>query len=103
MNGWSNRNTWLLNVHGFYEGSFSNGQFETVEDLADAMESIFREWVDENTPKDILASDFFNTHGLDFMELAEAKAEQYVKPLEDDEPEEDEDEDDGNKIDPPTV
>ena len=69
-NGWSNRQTWLLVVHNFYEGAFDDGQFESVEQIASAMESMFDEWAEETRPKNLLAADLFQDSAIDFHEIA---------------------------------
>lgn len=89
-NGWSNRQTWLLVVHDFYCGAFEENQFDSVDDLAKAMESMFDDWADENRPRNPLASDLFQESGIDFYQIAGHFTE-FVKP----EPDEQEDEDDG--------
>jgi hypothetical protein len=89
MNGWSNRQTWLLVVHNFYEGAFDEGQFGSVTELAVTMESLFDEWAEENRPKNLLASDLFCTSDIDFYEIASHYTD-FVRVEA-----EDEDEDDG--------
>ena len=95
-NGWANRQTWLLNVHGFYEGAFDGQQFADVNELEDAMQSMFEAFLDENLPSNSLIQDFVNTDGIDFRELAEHYAADHPEVIageEEEEEEEDEDED----------
>ena len=87
-NGWTNRQTWVLKVHDFYEQAFEPKQFKTVQDLADAMGQMFLEFYDENEPKNVLMRDLF-TVNIDFRQLAESYKEDFVK--------EDNDEDDSDE------
>ena len=80
-NGWKTRATWLLNVYNFYEDSFKEGQFESVDDLCSAMEDMFEDWYEENLPENPLMRDLIG-RDIDFWQLAEAKKEKYVKKAE---------------------
>ena len=93
-NGWSNRQTWLLKVHDFFEGAWREGEFESVDELADAMESMFDEWLTEHEPENLLVRDFMDATGIDFHELAENYAEDFVLAPEDEEEDEEEDDED---------
>ena len=91
-NGWANRQTWLLNVHDFYEGAFDGQQFADVSELEDAMQSMFEEFLDENLPSNGLINDLLVTSGIDYRELAEHYAADHPEVIAGEE-EEDEDED----------
>ena len=72
MNGWSNRETWLINVHDFFgDGYFAECNFASVEEAEEAMREAFDEWLNEETRgmhpliKDLIKTD------IDWRELAE--------------------------------
>ena len=92
-NGWANRNTWLLNVDGFFYNAFEGCTFDSVDDLADAMENMFHDFIDEHLPENLLIRDFVNTSGIDFQTLAEHYADDHEGVIRKDEDETDEDED----------
>ena len=99
MNGWRNRQTWVLNVHGFFYKAFEGCTFDSVDDLANAMENMFNEFLEENEPKNILIRDLILKSDIDFLRLAEhyaADNEDVIRtePADEDDDEETDDDDD---------
>lgn len=75
-NGWSNRETWLLSIHGFTE-SYCQSDFDSVDAMADAMLANFDNMLEPilehggcMTPlvRDLLAG----INKIDFTQLAES-------------------------------
>jgi hypothetical protein len=77
VNGWRNRATWLVNLHGFTEGitedfDFTDDRDADIDTLADQIESMVEDYIEENTAglpvfiRDLLID------GFDWRELAEA-------------------------------
>jgi hypothetical protein len=71
-NGWANRDTWLVNLHGFFgDGYFAECKFASVDEAEDAMKSSFDDWFQEETKgfhpliKDLLSPE------VDWRQLAE--------------------------------
>jgi hypothetical protein len=96
-NGWRNRQTWILNVHDFYYKAFEGCKFDSVEDLADAMENMFHEFIDENSQNlNLMICDLITKSDIDFQTLAEhyaADNEGVIRADENEDENEDEDED----------
>ena len=60
-----------MNVHDFYYKAFEGCKFDSVEDLADAMENMFNEFIDENSPQNLMICDLIIKSDIDFQTLAE--------------------------------
>lgn len=78
-NGWRNRETWLVNVHGFFdEDYFEENKFANASQAADAMSDSFDEWfADEIKSMHPFLQDCLNTNAIDWFALAEAHEEQW--------------------------
>lgn len=78
-NGWKNRETWLVNVHGFFDGDyFEENKFRSVAEAADAMSDSFDEWFsDEIKSMHPFLQDIIGTNKIDWWELAEAKQDEW--------------------------
>jgi len=71
-NGWRNRATWVINVHGFFDGEyFDECKFTSVEDARDSMRDSFLDWFqDETAELNPLIKDLL-TFDIDWQQLAE--------------------------------
>ena len=55
-NGWTNYETWKVNLEFFDGMSFNEFYSDNVEDLAREMESMVEEYIDENTTGGLIYS-----------------------------------------------
>ena len=78
-NGWRNRNTWLLALWLENDGMIDyfldcidrrDGKKESMEKLANSIEDWFNNWLDDQNINPML-SDFLDTSGIDYLEIAE--------------------------------
>lgn len=73
-NGWSNRETWLVNLHWGDNSDEYVGWYKDVDELAEGIKNMVYEYVEEQA-KDTFISDMINLNSIDWQELAEAWAD----------------------------
>jgi hypothetical protein len=85
-NGWSSRETWLVNLYGFFDDDyFEENKFSSVEEASSAMADSFMEWfADEVEALHPFLRDCICLSAIDWRELAEAKQEYWQIEDEDD-------------------
>ena len=69
-NGWTNRNTWLINLHfgGLLDGYKEDG----LEVTADLIQEIWLDHIELETKHlDVIVMDFLDFEGINWKEIAE--------------------------------
>ena len=67
-NGWTNRETWLVNL--WFGDMFQNDLEDGVEITADYIEHIVTEYVDEYVPQSSFIADMIDMRAINYAELA---------------------------------
>lgn len=80
MNGWTNRQTWLVSLHDFFDQEFfDENRFETIDEAEIGMHDAFMEWLhDEIRDLSPFLQDFISTDDIAWRELAEHYYENWL-------------------------
>jgi hypothetical protein len=80
MNGWTNRQTWLVHLHEFFDQEFfDENMFETIDEAEIGMHDAFVEWLhDETRDLSPFLQDFITTEDIAWRELAEHYYDDWV-------------------------
>ena len=69
-NGWTNRNTWLINLH--FGGLLDSYKEDGLEVTADLIQEIWLDHIELETKHlDVIVMDFLDFEGINWEEIAE--------------------------------